>query len=225
MDIDIDFKTTFDVKQVFPNAVVASRVFDGKLLKHPAGAYFQNVAVDPITNLSAVPFKTAEQLGLFKIDFLHLSLLDDFQSKEEIKMLLTREPDWNLLQSPSVVSQLFQIHQHYDTIIQIKPKSVDDLADCIAIIRPTKKLLLPKYIEAKHDAEQKRKIRNILYMKPANDAMWFKKAHSIAYAMTIVLQLHKIKQEGNLDETGTDIISQCQDDEVTRTTTDQYFKF
>ena len=97
MDIDIDFKPDFNPLDYFKDAVRASRVEKGELRPHPAGAYLQEMPKDPLTNLAAIPFDEAEELGYFKIDFLHISLLEDFESKEEIRALLKLEPDWSLL--------------------------------------------------------------------------------------------------------------------------------
>jgi hypothetical protein len=183
MDVDIDLKTDFDPLTYFSEAVRASMVKNGELVKHPAGAYFQSIPVDPVTGLAAIPFEPAEQLGYFKIDFLHLSTLDYFDNKEQIRKLLKREPNWDLLQDPNVVSKLFQIHKHYRLLAEVKPRSVQALADCIALIRPGKRHLLSAYKKAPDV------VRKELYRKQ-DEGYSFKKSHAIAYAMTIVLQLH-----------------------------------
>lgn len=193
MDIDIDFKTNFIPTEYFPKAIRASMVQKEQLKKHPAGAYFQRIPKDKITDLAAIPYKQAEELGYFKIDFLHLSLLDDFKSKEEIRILLKMEPDWSLLEEQETVEKLFQIHRHYDLIQKVKPTSIKDLADCLALIRPSKRLLLNSYLEAKTKIK-KEEIRKILYAKPEDNRMWFKRSHSISYSLNIVLQLHLIKR-------------------------------
>lgn len=187
MDVDIDFPTNFDPLDYFEQAVRASRVFKDDLAKHPAGAYLQSIPVDKMTGLSAIPFKEAEELGYFKIDFLHLSLLDNFESKEQIRALSRIEPDWALLHSAEVVSKLFQIHRYYDLIFKVKPTSVQQLADCIALIRPAKRHLLNAYVKSPDV------VRPEIYTKPDDDKYHFKKPHAIAYAVTIVLQLHLIK--------------------------------
>lgn len=186
MDVDIDFRTDFDPLEHFPEATRASRIQDGEIKPHPAGAYFQEIARDKVTGLAAIPFEEAEAEGYFKIDFLHLSFLNEFENKEEIRILLKREPEWSLLQSPSVVGQLFQLHKHYDVVKEVNPRSVIELADCIALIRPAKRYLLPYYLDDR-DA-----VRRALYTKPKDDRPWFKKPHAIAYALTIILQLHLI---------------------------------
>lgn len=188
MDVDIDLPTTFAPTDHF-DVTLASMVKDGKLVKHPAGAYFQNIPVDAITKLSAIPFREAEDMDYFKIDFLHLSILDNFNNKDEIRQLLKIEPDWSLLESPEVVEKLFQIHKHFDIISQVKPTSVVTLADTIALIRPAKRKLIHNYIKTPD------KIRKFLYMKPEDGKYYFKKSHAIAYALTIVLQLHLVSGE------------------------------
>ena len=186
MDIDIDVRGDFEPLKIFPDAVKASRVLDGKLLAHPCGVYFQDVPVDPITKLAAPPYDVAEALGCFKIDFLHLSVYDYFSSKAEILALINEEPDWNLLQIPSVVQQLFQLSKHHDVLQKIRPRSVLQLADCLALIRPGKLHLMEEY------QSNPGYVRHELYRKEEG-AYGFKKAHAVAYALAIVLQLHLIK--------------------------------
>jgi len=186
MDIDWDFQTTFDINDLFPSAVRASIVKDGKLKKHPAGVYFQNMAKDVITGLAAISYKDAEDVGFFKIDFLHLSLLNSFNSKSEIRELLKIEPDWTLLNDESNVEKLFQIRRHFKIISKVKPTSVQELADAISLIRPGKRHLLYPYIKDRNA------VRSEIYT-PADDGSYiFKKGHAISYALTIVLQLHLI---------------------------------
>lgn len=185
MDIDLDLPTSFYPIDYF-DVVPASMVKDGNLVKHPAGVYFQNIPVDKITGLSAIPYKEAEDLDYFKIDFLHLSFLDKFNNKNEIRELLKVEPDWTLLESQDVVERLFQIRKHFDLVYQIKPTSVVTLADTIALIRPAKRQLLQQYIKVPN------KTRPFLYAKPVDGKYYFKKSHAIAYALTIVLQLHLV---------------------------------
>ena len=187
MDIDLDLKTDFDPLEIFPEAVRASMVKNDELIKHNVGVFFQDIPVDKMTGLAAIPYKEAEEAGYFKIDFLHLSLLDDFGSKQEIRDLLEIEPDWSLLMRPDVVGKLFQIHKQYDLVSKLAPKSVVELADCIALMRPGKRHLVDAYLKDKD------LIRTELYKKPEDGKYYFKKGHAISYALNIVLQLHLIK--------------------------------
>lgn len=186
-DVDIDCPTTFDPTKIFKNVVRASILKDKKLTPHACGVYFQNVPTDPLSGLSAVPYKEAEALGCFKLDFLHLQVYDHFSSREEITELLKHEPDWNLLKIPSVVEQLFQVSKHFDLLQQVKPSSILTLGDCLALIRPQKRFILKYYLE------NPAKYRLELYKQEVEGGYGFKKAHAIAYALVIVLQLHLIK--------------------------------
>lgn len=189
MDIDIDTPSAFAPLNFF-DVTQASMVKDGMLVKHPCGTYFQNVPKDKLTGLAAIPYEAAESAGFFKVDFLHLSLLDYFSSKEEIRFLISLEPDWSLLDRQDVVEKLSQLHRSYKVVKQIRPRSIQEVADTIALIRPAKKHLLGAYIT------DREKTRKELYAKPNNDAAYFKRAHAVAYSHNIVLQLHLIK--GNI---------------------------
>jgi DNA polymerase III alpha subunit len=183
-DVDIDTPTKFNPQDIFP-WTRACLLKDEKLSPHPCGHYPQNIPIDPLTKLSAIPYEQAEELGYFKVDFLHLSIYDYFQSREEITELLKLEPNWNLLLDKNHVSKLFQLSKHYDLLLKIKPNSIEDIADAIALIRPGKYNLVPLYLK------QKEVIKSILYQQ--TDEFSFKRSHAIAYAHVIVLQLHLIE--------------------------------
>lgn len=185
MDIDIDLRPDFPTAKVFPLWPLASQVVNGVLKKHPCGIHPQTVPVDPITNLAAIPYKDAATLGYFKIDLLHNSVYNYFSSKAEVDALLEVDPPWSLLKSASVVKQLFQLSKHFDLVKQNQPKSVEDLADTIALIRPGKRQFAEKYLTHKEE------VRRLLY-DTSNEEYSFKKGHAIAYSLVIVLQLHLI---------------------------------
>lgn len=184
MDVDIDLPSSFDSVEYF-DWTKASLVKDEEMRKHPVGVYPQNIPIDPVSKLSAIPYKDAEEIGYFKIDFLHNYVYDKFESREEIETLLEIDPPWELLKSPSTVKQLFQLGKHFDTVRKMQPQSVEDLADVLAIIRPGKSWLVPKYLQDKSF------VRNRLY-SPDENGYSFKKAHAVAYALVVVLQLHLI---------------------------------
>lgn len=184
-DIDIDMPSMFNAASFFGSYVTkASMIKDEKLQSHPCGVYFQEIPKDPLTHISAIPYEAAEQLGYFKVDFLHLNVYNHFESKDEIKALLKTEPDWNLLNSPSIVSRLFQLSKHYDIIKKIQPRSIMEIADTLALIRPGKAYVLNLYLK------DKEKGRKELYKLDQNGNYSFKKAHAISYAMVVILQLH-----------------------------------
>lgn len=188
MDIDIDISPKVNIDNIF-KLTHASIIEKNKLKKHLVGVYFQNIPKDPITNYAAIPYNQAEQLGYYKIDMLHVNLLEKFQnifeSKNEMKVLMNRTPNWKLLENKQIVEQLFHISNHFDVVYQIKPKSVLELADVLAIIRPGKKILIDKYIR------NKKEIRKELYTKREKSDL--RKSHAIPYALMIVIQLNLIE--------------------------------
>lgn len=186
MDVDIDVSPSFRPTELFP-WTKAAVVRDGEYTSHPCGVYPQGVPVDPVTGLCAIPYDEAERLGYFKIDFLHLNVYQHFQSRAEIEALLKLQPDWNLLQVPSTHSKLFQLSNHGELLLRLKPKCLLDLADVLALIRPGKRQLLPLYEKSREMARQ-------LIWEKGDDGYSFKKSHALSYAYVIVLQLHLIEQ-------------------------------
>jgi DNA polymerase III alpha subunit len=183
-DVDIDFSNKFD-PTIF-GWTRASVVKNGELTPHPCGYYPQSIPVDDVTKLSAIPYEAAEEVGFMKIDFLHVNVYNHFKSRDEILELLEIEPDWTQMMNPRVQAKLFQLSKHGDVIDLLKPKSILEVADILALIRPGKRGLIKVY------KENPEAVRNLLYRK-GKDGYTFKKSHAIAYAMIIVLQLHLIE--------------------------------
>jgi len=185
MDIDIDIRPDVNPFKLFNLATKASMVQNGQLKPHPVGIYFQNIPKDRMTKLSAIPYEDAEQEGYFKIDMLNNNTLKLFSSKKEMDDLLDIEPDWKLLLERSNVDKLFHLTGHFDIVYAIKPTSVLEIADAIAFIRPMKEKILDKYL--KNKKEHRKELYTI------RDKSHMKKAHALAYALLVVLQLHLIK--------------------------------
>lgn len=183
MDVDLDMKPDFDVREYF-DVVRASKVDKGILKKHPVGVYFQNMATDDMTGFASIPYKEAEDLGYLKVDFLSLHLLSYFQTNHQVRVLAATEPNWDMLENSSLVENMFHIGKHFKLINRVKPRCIEEMADCLALLRPAKRYLLDSYIINKDVA------RKSLYTKSAG--YYFKKSHAIAYATTIVLQMHLI---------------------------------
>lgn len=185
MDIDIDVPSTFD-RTIFPWAR-ATVVREGQLSPHPCGMHPQAIPLDPVTGLSAIPYEDAEDIGFFKIDFLHLGVYSFFTKRSEIDELLQKEPDWSLLQVQSNHAKLFQLANHGELLVKLKPMSLLDLADVLALIRPGKRQLVPLYQKDKEMA------RKLLWAK-GDEGYSFKKSHALGYAYVVWLQLHLIEQ-------------------------------
>ena len=88
---------------------------------------------------------------------------------------------WELLEHKEVVEKCFHIHKHFEIVKKMKPKSVEELAAVLAVIRPAKRHLLGKDWDT---------VMEQVWVKPQGDEYFFKKAHAHAYAVAIVLQLN-----------------------------------
>jgi hypothetical protein len=79
----------------------------------------------------------------------------------------------------AIVAGLAQVGEHFDIVRTFQPRSVNDLAICISLIRPGKRYLIGKP-RAMIDRE--------IWLK--TQLFSFKKAHAFAYAVSIVVQLN-----------------------------------
>jgi DNA polymerase III alpha subunit len=68
----------------------------------------------------------------------------------------------------------------------MKPTSVEELAMCLALIRPAKRHLIGKTWT---------EIGTEIWEKPENGDYYFKKAHAVAYAMVIAVQINLICED------------------------------
>ena len=139
-DIDIDLKNREDVLSKLQH--ISASIITNTVKKHNTGVYFHNIPHDPSTNLSTISYKEAEDLGYFKIDLLNVNIYEHVKNEAHLNTLLKRVPDWDLLVHKEIVQQLFHIHDHYDIVAQMQPRSIDQLAMVLAIIRPAKRNLL-----------------------------------------------------------------------------------
>jgi DNA polymerase III alpha subunit len=186
-DIDIDF---FDRTTILSKLThrIAMRKQNNQMLKHNTGIYFQNIPYDPFSNLSTIDYETADQRGYFKIDFLNVSMYEGVRNEEHLVSLLNTEPLWDLLEHEEVVNQLFHINNHFDIVKKLKPKSIEQLAAVLAIIRPAKRYLIDRGWDD---------IFEEVWKRPEEDLYFFKKSHAIAYAAAIVVQLNLICENIN----------------------------
>ena len=180
-DIDIDFADRLGALEGLAH-VPAAVVSDGRRQRHPSGAYFQEIPFDPLTGLAAFDFKQAAELGYFKVDFLNNSIYEGVQDEDHLDRLMNQEVDWELFLNRGIVDQLSHVAGHYGIIHSIQPKSIEDLAVVLALIRPGKRHLVGQ-ARAAIDAE---------IWQPSSDGYEFKRAHAIAYAVSIVVQLNLI---------------------------------
>lgn len=185
-DIDIDTASTTD-KSLYGIPAMIYNVEQERISPHPSGVYLENVPVDQKTHLCSFDYKYGDEKGFMKVDILHNSVYDSFKSKEEVLTASEGDIDWSILDDRNIVESLPHIAKHYETIQKVKPKSVEDLADVLALIRPGKISLLESYLKNKKQA------RRNLYKRPST-GMYFKKSHAISYALMIKTLIYKKHQ-------------------------------
>jgi len=185
MDIDIDFFDRDDALKLF-DYTVASRLDNGKLVKHNTGVYLHTVPTDAVTGLCQLPYELAEEEGYFKIDFLNVGIYKGVQSEEHLIELMNKEPLWDLLEQDDFCNLLFHVNGHGDILRKMKPTTVSQLAAVLAMIRPAKRHLIGKSWE---------EVGTEVWTKPTNDEYYFKKSHGHAYAAAIVVQMNLICEQ------------------------------
>lgn len=155
--------------------------------KHNTGVYTHRVPVNPFNGLCTVDYKQADQNDYFKLDLLNVSLYKNVRDEKHLDKLLNQEPIWELLEHKEFVEQLFHIGNNFEIVSKLKPKSIQELAATIAVIRPAKRHLLDTGWD---------NINREIWIKPSGkDSYYFKKAHAIAYASAIVVQMNMICEE------------------------------
>lgn len=179
-DIDIDLFDRSSVLALIDN-VPASINRNGTYIKHNSGVYVHEIPYDPITNLASIEYKEAEERGYFKLDFLNNSLYENVRNEQHLTDLIEQPVNWDLLLHTEVVENLAHVANHIDVLRVLKPQSVEELAEVLAIIRPAKRHLLHA---------TKEEIKSAVWERPEGNEYYFKKAHAVAYAVSILAQLN-----------------------------------
>lgn len=184
-DIDIDFSDRTRALELFEHTV-ASRIENGVVKPHNTGIYVTPIPQDVRTGLSTIDYKTAEDRGYFKIDFLNVGVYNGVRDEEHLTKLMETEPLWDLLLQDDFVNLLFHLNGHGDVLRKTCPTSVEQLSAVLAMIRPAKRHLIGKDWTT---------IMSEVWTRPTTDEYYFKKAHAVAYAMAIVVQMNLICEQ------------------------------
>ncbi len=182
-DIDIDFADRDHALKFIKHIPAAIKDTNGSFKKHNTGIYCTPIPYNPVNNLSNVDYKEAEERGYFKLDFLNVSIYKDVRDEEHLKTLMETEPLWDLLAQDDFNSLLFHVNGHGSILRQMKPTSILQLAAVLAMIRPAKRHLI---------GETWTTVMETIWTKPEDGEYYFKKAHAVAYAMAIVVQMNLI---------------------------------
>jgi DNA polymerase III alpha subunit len=185
-DIDIDFADRSKVLEIIKHIPASIKDENGAFKKHNTGVYCTNIPYNPLTGTSSIDYKEAEDRGYFKIDFLNAGVYKNIRNEEHLIELMNKEPLWDLLQQDDFVNLLFHLNGHGAILRQTCPTSVEELAAVLAMIRPAKRYLIGKDWTT---------IMTEVWIRPTTDEYYFKKAHAVAYAVAIVVQMNLICEQ------------------------------
>ena len=182
-DIDIDFADRTKVLELVKHVPATIKEQNGTFKKHNSGIYCTSIPYNPITGLSTIDYKEAEDRGYFKIDFLNVGVYDGVKDHKHLKQLMETEPLWDLLLQDDFVNLLFHVNGHGSILRQMKPESIEELAAVLAMIRPAKRYLIGRDWTT---------VMTEIWTKPEDGEYYFKKSHAIAYATVVVIQMNQI---------------------------------
>lgn len=180
-DIDIDVADRQKVLAVLEHrlAFVNDK---GQYRSHPSGIYVQDMPYERLNNIGVYDYEEAEALGFVKLDILNNTSYETIESNDEIDELMSHEPLWDLFESEEVLRSLPQLSSDWAVSIALKmpPKSIEELAKLLAVIRPGGKEHIGKAFSAIPDS-----------IWQENEKYTFKRAHAISYAYMIVVVMNK----------------------------------
>ena len=183
-DIDIDFADRNQILKLIKH-IPARQESNSESKQHNSGVYVTDIPIDPVHNCSSLNYKEAEERGYFKIDFLNVNVYQHIRNQEHYNELLNKEPPWNKLLDKNFCLQVIHISSHFNEIVKMKPSSIAQMAMFLALIRPGKKHLMGKTWK---------EISEEVWIRPENDEYFFKKAHSLSYAMLVALHMNIIHE-------------------------------
>ena len=181
-DIDIDFADRDIILDKLNHRI--AKLDTGK--KHNTGVYFTEIPHNPVDNLATIDYDEAEERKYFKIDFLNVFIYKQVKDEDHLVKLMSKEPLWDLLTEAEFSNQLFHVGEHSTLLKKLSPKSIQQLAATLAIIRPAKRHL---------ENETWDNIMKQVWVKPKDGSYFFKKAHPVAYAHAIVVHMNLICEQ------------------------------
>ena len=181
-DIDIDFAVRDIILDKLNHRI--AKLDTGK--KHNTGVYFTEIPHNPVDNLATIDYDEAEERKYFKIDFLNVFIYKQVKDEDHLVKLMSKEPLWDLLTEAEFSNQLFHVGEHSTLLKKLSPKSIQQLAATLAIIRPAKRHL---------ENETWDNIMKQVWVKPKDGSYFFKKAHAVAYAHAIVVHMNLICEQ------------------------------
>lgn len=178
-DIDIDFADRNKILNLVKHT--PARLEDGQ--RHASGVYVTEIPLDPYTGLASLDYKTAEELGYIKLDFLNVSVYGQVQDPAHLDKLMTQEPAWHRLYEPEFCARLIHLGNHYKTLIEMPEavNSIPRLAMFLSVIRPAKRHLIGRSWS---------EVAKTIWDRPEDGGYYFKKSHAVAYAHLVVVHMN-----------------------------------
>ena len=183
-DIDIDFADRTAILKLIKHTP-ASQQRDNELVPHNTGVYVTDIPVDPFKSIASLDYKTAEARGYMKLDFLNVGLYEQVKNESHLEHLMNTDPLWDIFNSnQDLWAQLIHVNNHWN-VLKKMPEPVDSiprLAMFLAIIRPAKRHLI---------GQPWAEVAKTIWEK-TDDSYYFKKAHGVAYAHLVVVNMNLI---------------------------------
>lgn len=180
-DIDIDFGDRSRILSVIKHIPASIDLNTA----HNTGIYPTEIPVNPFTGTASIDYRTAEQRGYIKLDFLNVHIYNQISSEQELDVLLNTTPPWHRLLDSEFCQKIIHIGNHYNTLLKM-PEPVDSiprLAMFLAVIRPAKRYLIGKTWQD---------VSKEIWQRPADDSYYFKKAHAVSYAHLCLVHMNLI---------------------------------
>jgi hypothetical protein len=179
-DIDIDCADRDQLLRVI-DATPASIRTDYEAKRHNTGVHVTDIPRDYQLDICALDHEVAVNRGYVKLDLLNVNLYKLVRDETHL-IELTREPDWTLINDRTIMEKMIHINRHYDTMCRMPEpiNSIPRMAMFLAVIRPGKRHLI-----GKPWSEVAKTIWDM-----SDDGYMFKKAHAIAYAHVVVMNMN-----------------------------------
>ena len=181
-DVDIDLPDRAELLKLIKH--ISARLETGK--PHNSGVYVTDIPVDPVANIAAIDYNTAEDRGYFKLDFLNMSVYKLVKNPDHYEEMLAKEPNWSRLWTdPEWASQLVHVGNYVELLKIMQPDSIPRMAAFISIIRPGK-----SHLQRKPWAD----VFTSVWDGDDSKGYTFKKSHSLGYAMLVALHMNLLDE-------------------------------
>tara|TARA_B110000503_G_C6943323_1_gene327894 strand:- start:27 stop:614 length:588 start_codon:yes stop_codon:yes gene_type:complete len=177
-DVDIDFADRDDILKLIKHTSAMQDNEQG-IRRHNSGVYVTDIPYNPLTDTASIDFKTAEERGYFKIDFLNVNVYKLIKDQAHYDELLAKETPWHRLKDKTFFEQVIHIGNHYDLVGNLELDTIPRMSMFLALIRPGKRHLVGKtWADISKDI-----------WTQTDEQYFFKKSHSVSYAVLVALHI------------------------------------